>query len=84
MTEEDVRWSPWQVVQASDPRIKPAAQCPKYDRVYRPMKVDYEGACKNYDYTDRRCVYCTAHMMSLRYHNIPIDVRVQCDNIMGW
>lgn len=91
MTEEP-RATGWSVVSASPlievrelrPRIHRPLDCPEYDPVYRPMKVEYEGACNNFDHTRMYCVFCGACLMSHLLKGIPYDVRAHVDEVMGW
>lgn len=86
------RLSPWVLVNKDPeilireerPIVHPARTCKRYDRIYHPMKVEYEGACRNYKYWKLECVYCTAHLMSTAAHGIPFDARFECDKLMGW
>lgn len=95
MFETEARKSPWVRVQKADPKIEiretrpaitPPSRCPfgTYDKVYRPMKHEYEGACRNYDMNRLQCVYCAAALMSNALLKIPYDVRARCDETMGW
>jgi hypothetical protein len=93
MHETEERVSPWRQVVPGDrsllvreyrPRLTPVSGCRKYNRVYRPKQVEMEGACRNYNYLDRTCIFCVAGLMSNVFHEIPYDVRADLDRKMGW
>jgi hypothetical protein len=92
MADVDIRVTDWHKIDEGmsireyRPAITPPTKCPygTYDVVRYPMKVEYEGACRNYDITRRNCVYCGASMMSNAIFKIPFDVRARADEIMGW
>lgn len=92
MYDPDLRVTDWHKagegmhIREFRPKITPPTQCPygTYNVVRYPMKVEYEGACRNFDLTRKSCVYCGACMMSNAIFKIPFDVRDRADRIMGW
>jgi len=92
MIEMPVRATEWNRVSENPrieirevrPQVHAPLECDRYDPVYKPMKVEYEGACRNFKVDSLYCVFCGSCLMSNALFKIPYDVRDRCDRIMGW